>query len=273
MEQKKLYPNEVIIDKIDPVVGVTPEQLIEFLKKITYTIKVAAKLNQIEIMDAIHYTTIAVLGKMNEGVVPKYNFHDFKDYLFISFRNFLYQRMDRRMTQKNIPNSTKFDFNQTIPDDYLVIDPYIQIEERLDKYDFTDEFNNLLKTLTPFEFEAIRRVMNGEKAKRVSRSIGRSSGYVYSIITRLKGLAKPKQESEPRINSVKKHRNREINKEYLQTLADNYNEVYDSISTMPSLHERIQYLFNNNFNKYQIKCILNCSLSTINHHQNQYGNI
>ena len=97
---------EKVIKNICPVNGVTAEQLIKQMKFLYPTIKIHSTLSYDEIVYAIHDATIKILDKMNEGKVNKFDYQQFKNYLYITLKNTLTQRYVKTQRQKNRPHNT-----------------------------------------------------------------------------------------------------------------------------------------------------------------------
>lgn len=97
---------EKVIKNINQEIGVTAEQLIKQMKFLYPTIKISSVLSYDEIIYAIHDSTIKILDKMNEGKVNKYDYQQFKNYLYITLKNTLTQRYVKTLRQKNRPHNT-----------------------------------------------------------------------------------------------------------------------------------------------------------------------
>lgn len=75
------------ITDIDPIKGVTPEQLIAQTIYLLSTIPASFNLEEDVKNDIIHNSVIRILKKMEDGDVDKFNYEKFKDYFFIIIKN------------------------------------------------------------------------------------------------------------------------------------------------------------------------------------------
>lgn len=103
---------EKVIKNINQETGVTAEQLIKQMKFLYPTIKISSVLPYDEIIYAIHDSTIKILDKMNEGKVNKYDYQQFKNYLYITLKNNITQRYVKTQRQKNIPNMSNTELDE-----------------------------------------------------------------------------------------------------------------------------------------------------------------
>lgn len=98
---QRLVKNEKTIKNIDPEKGVTPEQLLNHLHQIFYTVPNAKYLSDDEKNFVINDTVIAIYKKMEEGKVNKFDYFEFRSYLFQSFVNNINQKNKNKLLVMN----------------------------------------------------------------------------------------------------------------------------------------------------------------------------
>jgi hypothetical protein len=162
--------------------GVTIQQLIKQSKYLQTTMPVSFSLTEEEITDCITDTVIKVHNKMVENKVDKYDYEEFKNYLYISLKN--------SFTQKTRTNTRKKMVFESI-DDYVDMD-YKYIDENFEKQDEINYkiyvlFSKILPKFEP-EIQAIMiDLLNGMERQAIylKYNIGRSQlSYIKKRIKR-----------------------------------------------------------------------------------------
>lgn len=262
-KKKGYYPVEVIIDNIDQETGVTAEQLYYHLHQTLYLAKdvqkLALALTEEEKLDAIHDTVIGVHKKMTDGIVPNKNYHTFKDYLFIAFKNELGKRYVMRGYLKNIPLNRYLHFDDAINEDEMTFDPF--------ENEILDEKRQLLKMglkrMPKQAREIIQRVLDGEPRIEIALSLGLPAKHTSAIIYQLKqmiiGIDKKKKVIKTKKTNVNKEN---VSKSFMPNEAET---VYNDLNNLKSIKERIHYLFNYNITHEEIVSILGCSMTIVKH--------
>jgi hypothetical protein len=173
---------EKVIKNINQETGVTAEQLIKQMKFLYPMIKIHSALPYDEIIFAIHDATIRILDKMNEGKVNKYDYQQFKNYLFITLKNVLTQRYVKTQRQKNRPHNTI-----ELEPDYMIgttddDDNYVKNDT------ITYQRNTLLNHLEGEQKEIIIDLMNYTTQKDLAIKYNKSKKAISYHINKLKKI-------------------------------------------------------------------------------------
>jgi hypothetical protein len=175
---------EKVIKNICPVNGVTAEQLIKQMKFLYPTIKIHSTLSYDEIIFAIHDATIKILDKMNDGKVNKYDYQQFKNYLYITLKNTLTQRYVKTLRQKNRPHNTI-----ELESDYM-----IGTTEQDDNYTHNDTItyqrNTLLNHLDGEKKDMIIDYINFIPQKDLAIKYNKSKKMISYTIHKIKNIKK-----------------------------------------------------------------------------------
>jgi hypothetical protein len=147
------------------------------------TIKINFVLSYDEIIYAIHDSTIKILDKMNEGKVNKYDYQQFKNYLYITLKNNITQRYVKTLRQKNIPNMSNTELDEdfmggTTEDD----NNYVKNDT------ITYQRNTLLNRLDGEQKEIVIDYMNYTTQKDLATKYNKSKKAISYHINKLKNI-------------------------------------------------------------------------------------
>lgn len=166
------------ITNIDLINGVTPQQLIDQAWYLIRTIKGINQLDEIEQEDVVHIAVASVWQKMNEGLVPKYNYDYFKGYFFIAIRNFAYTALRKKNAIKEV------EYNE----EYVVIDEGYELS-----YDESPEgkmkmkiVENIISTYKEEYQVMIKDYLAGKKQIEITTKYAKSKSYFLLILYRIK---------------------------------------------------------------------------------------
>ncbi|RZK12898.1 MAG: sigma-70 family RNA polymerase sigma factor [Flavobacterium sp.] len=126
---KSNNPAKKTIINIDPINGVTPNQLFDQCQYLVKTLKESYQLNEEEIQESINDTVIAIYKMMESGKVPKFSYEDFKGYLFISLKRQLIHRHNQRKGVRNLFHSKHAELQPTFEDAFIDESNYFETNE------------------------------------------------------------------------------------------------------------------------------------------------
>lgn len=188
----KYVKNEKKIENIADT-GVTAEQLYNHLTTIVRTIPETKFLDDEQIMSVVTDTTVAVHQQMFNGKVPKYNYDDFRSYLFFALRNNIYRENKKKQYKKNIPFTKSCEIDETVEESVTTSNSALS---KLDK----DDLNKLLQTklksikMKPRIIEYIQFVIQhgsdfdsvAEMERHYTITTGKNTPDFYALINSLK---------------------------------------------------------------------------------------
>jgi len=184
---------EKTITNICPISGVTAAQLLDQCKYLIKAIPASFGLDMYELNDVINDTVMKVLDKMQAGKVPKFNYEDYKDYLFMALKtniNRMYH--NRKYLLNNITNDISLSLD-TDDESESVIDIAVYDSDRLESADNIKLIQTLAKQLSDLERAAIDDFLNGLTPNEIDEKYGKKRFY-YHITRKLANEVKPEGE-------------------------------------------------------------------------------
>ncbi len=165
-----MVKNERIIKDIDPVLGVTPKQLHEHCSAIVRTIPASLYLDDEEVQTAVNDAVINLVKKMDAGILDKFNYMDFRSYMFRTLTNMVYAHNNKKKYKRN----AIFEKPSPIEDvqEAFSISPYTAMDTRDDKQVLAELISKLPKEKqrflkfymeNDFSMEECYRQWEGEK--------------------------------------------------------------------------------------------------------------
>jgi DNA-directed RNA polymerase specialized sigma24 family protein len=163
--------------------GVTAQQLLIQCRYLQTTIPQSFHLSKEQISDAINDTIIKILEKMEQGVVNKYDYQEFKNYLYISLKNHLLQEYIKANRQKNKP---AFDID-------ILDEDMFPTQEQDEIY----VYNDLMNKYKPLLYEIINGLaetkknivldyINGDRRVDICKRYNISKQHIYNTIRGVK---------------------------------------------------------------------------------------
>lgn len=256
---------------INPIIGVTPEQLLIKTEYLLGTMIKSFGLNDMEKNIIINDSVISVFSKMNENKVPRFDYEDFKGYLFITIKANVAKAYQTRAIARNafhlgfepmevLQNS---DTEETIRQDY---EPSYQpeldkeIEETFIKQ--TKLVNKAISMLSVLKQQMILEVLAGASNIAVCRKYKKCETYINGIREEIKRKVAVLVEAEktghltPKYQKLIPHQDKVAHYESPNNPSDRKSFI---------LSEKIFQLHNDGCTYNQIKSILKCSKSTISY--------
>jgi RNA polymerase sigma factor (sigma-70 family) len=180
------------INNIDPIKGVTPEQLFEYCKEyLVTTLPSSFTLTPDEVTDAISNTVLAMMTQFESGKVNSTNYAEFKNYLFISLKNNIGAMHTNK--KKNIKDFFRGGYKVMDYEDFDIeqLGDYSNINERENQKEYIQQvmlFEKAFEVLTDDEKNIIQQYLNGVA---ISRITGKRNYLLDNIISKMKLTINP----------------------------------------------------------------------------------
>lgn len=201
-----MVKNERIIKDIDPVHGVTPNQLYEHCSAIVRTIPSSMYLDEHQQNDAVSNAVLKIKKKMDEGKLDKYNYYNFRGYLFTVLTNSVYLENKKKLYRRNEPTL------KVIPMEDYNIDDQFEYQPEKTEFEYQKDIVDYLVKKLPVEKQELYTYMCKSEHKSIQAALrdyqGEFTKY-WSLIDSIKLLYE---------KELKNQNNKKVNlEEYIQT--------------------------------------------------------
>lgn len=172
-----------IIKNIDPISGVTPEELLKQCEYLFQTFPSTNNISETDRWDIISNTVVKTYQKMKDGFLSSTNYEEFKNYLFITMSNNIKLHFNNKARYKN----------RWL--DYIEIDETFNNMYSYQNYNFENEdfkkyvmevTKRTIQTFKDKEKKIMIDYINGIPQTEIAKKLGVTKNAIHRIVKKLR---------------------------------------------------------------------------------------